>query len=415
MSQARETGGSGSAGPPVDLPGPTVAGGEPLRLWHLLILVFGVALFFGAFAAIGGWAVVLLILLTLALIVGLVVVGVRGRAGQRYSLLWMLAIAADHRMPLATTVEAFANQYRGRFRRRLSRLAASLEQGASLSEALRGEPGLIPAEAALLVQIGEDSGRVGPALRKAAEVQSTRSATGTTLGSQAAYLLGVLLIMQVITSFLLYFIVPKFEAIFNDFGVPLPASTILLISGSHFMVERLLVPIWLPLLTVALMLIIPRALAGGASVDIPLIGRLFRRRHAALILRSLAMTAEADRPIEKGLKILASRYPTGWVRRRLASVEQEVARGGDWRDTLLRHGLIRPADREVLTSAAAVGNLPWAMTDLADAIDRRAGLRLALLTQALWPLVILSIGALVLFLAIGFFTPLVELIGRLSG
>jgi type II secretory pathway component PulF len=146
----------------------------------------------------------------------------------------------------------------------------------------------------------------------------------------------------------------------------------------------------------------------------PLIGRLFRRRHASLVLRCLATAAEGGRPIEKALKTLADRYPTRWVRRRLLAVEREVDRGEDWREALLRRGLIRPADHEVLTSASGVGNLAWAMGDLADAIDRRRRLRFDLLTQVLWPIVVLAVGGLVLFLAIGFFSPLVELIGRLS-
>ncbi|WP_165251447.1 type II secretion system F family protein [Paludisphaera soli] len=388
---------------------------EPWRLRHLLIVVFAVAAFFGAYASIGGWAVVLLIVLLMAAILGAVVVGVRGRAGQRYSLLWMLAIAADHGMPLTTTVEAFSSQYRGRFRRRVSRLAAHLGRGERLSDAMSSVRRLIPADLAMLVRMGEEGDRLGPTLRRAALMQADRSRSGATLASQAGYILGVFYVVQMITFFLLFYIVPKFEAIFNDFGVSLPPSTRMLINGGHFLTSTLLVPVWLPLLTLILMIVLPMALAGGLGIQPPLIGRLFPRRHAAMILRSLAITAEANRPIEAGLKTLARYYPVRWVRNRLATVAVEVTRGGDWRDALLRSGLVRPIDHEVLTSATAVGNLPWAMNDLADAIDRRRNLRLALLTQALWPIVILSVGALVLFLAIGFFTPLIELIGRLSG
>ncbi|MDG3004020.1 type II secretion system F family protein [Paludisphaera mucosa] len=404
-----------SQGPGANEARATYSAAEPWRLWHMLVLVLNVAVFLWAYTAIGGWAVVLLILLLVTLIVGWVFMAIRGHASQQHALLWMLAIAAEHRMPLATTVEAFANQYRGWFRRRVLRLAALLDQGASLSFALRDVRGLASADSAMLVEMGEESGRLGPTLRRAAAIQSSRSAVGATLASQASYLLILLLITQVITGFLLYFIVPKFEAIFLDFGVALPTSTKIMLSGAHFATSQLLVPIWLPLLTLGLLFIIPRALTGGAGFDFPLIGRLFRRRHAALILRSLAMTAESKRPIEDGLHTLASRYPTRWVRRRIAAAEDEVRRGVDWREALARQGLIRATDHEVLNTAAAVGNLPWAMNDLADAADRRTALRMSLLAQAIWPFVILSLGALVMFLAVGFFAPLVELIGRLAG
>lgn len=405
----------------VPKPGPTpyalAATPRGLATWklsHLLILVFGVSLFLWAYATIGGWAVVLLVLLLVMMLVASAFVAIRRTSSQRYSLLWMLAIAADHRMPVAMAVEAFADQYRGFFRRRVRRLSSTLGLGAPLSHALRSVPGLASSESSMLVEMGEETGRLGSALRQAASLQSARSAVGSLLASQAGYLLGVLLITEGIAGFLVYFVMPKYEAILADFGMPMPRATAILASASHTLVE-IYAPLWLPLLTLALLVSVPAMLATGLAFEFPVLGRLFRRRHTALILRSLAMAAETGRPIERGLLNLASRYPTGWVRRRLTSVENEVRRGVDWRDALARQNLIRPADYEVLAAASAVGNLPWAMNDLAEAAERRMRLRLALLARAIWPLAIIAFGSLMLFMAVGFFLPLIVLIGRLSG
>lgn len=387
---------------------------EPWKLWHLIVAVFFVAVLFWGFLVVGGWLGVLLFMLLFAIFVGWIFATIRGSVGQRYSLLWMLAIAAEHRMPLATTVEAFASQYRGRFRRRVLRLATMLTQGAPLSHALRAIRGLSSPDARVLVEVGEEAGRLPLSLRRAAAVHASRSTLGQTLASQASYLLVVLMIAQTVTSFLLYFIVPKFEAIFNDFGVELPTSTRAIITASHWAVG-FLVPIWLPLLNLALLLMIPFALASGTMFEVPILGRLFPRRHSATILRSLSMCAEAGQPIEKGLHTMAARYPAGWVRRRLARAERNALHGMDWREALRRERLINSTDHEVLATSAAVGNLPWAMNDLADAIDRRQRLKIAMLSQAFWPIVIMAVAALVLFLAVGFFTPLVTLIARLSG
>jgi type II secretory pathway component PulF len=147
----------------------------------------------------------------------------------------------------------------------------------------------------------------------------------------------------------------------------------------------------------------------------PIVGRLFPRRHAAAILRSLAMCVEAGQPMERGLHTLAKHYPVASVKRRLHRAWNNVHNGADWREALRRHSLISQADEDVLSASSAVGNVAWAMNDLADAVDRRLSLRMAMLTQAVWPLVIIALAGLVLFLAVGFFTPLVMLIGRLSG
>ncbi|WP_337173979.1 type II secretion system F family protein [Paludisphaera sp.] len=403
-----------SRGPEVS-PGAKAGASSAGGSWGLaraLGVVLAAALFVWAWSWTGPLAVILLVLFTIAMVVGASFMAIRGRDSQRYALLWMLAIAADHRMPLATSVEAFAGQYRGGFRRRVVRLAELLSKGTGLSVALRQVPGLMSAETAMMVEVGEENDRLGESLRRAAAQQSERSTASQELASQMSYLGIVLLIGQGIVFFILYFIMPKFEAIFNDFGVELPAVTRAVIRTAHYLSSSFMI---VPLLTLAAafaFLSIPWMSADGAASWLP--AGSSRRRHAALILQALAMTAKANRPIEAGLHTLALRYPSCGIRRRVAAAEEDVRRGVDWREALLRRGLIRTTDREALTSAQAVGNLPWAMNDLADAALRRANLRRALVAQALWPIIVGMVGVVVGVLALAFFMPLVELIGRLS-
>jgi protein transport protein HofC len=77
--------------------------------------------------------------------------------------------------------------------------------------------------------------------------------------------------------------------------------------------------------------------------------------------------------------------------------------------------LIRSADGSLLASARTTGNLAWAMRELADTSDRRLLVRLQAAIQLLFPVVVVSMGVLVLFLALAYFGPLVELIDRMSG
>jgi protein transport protein HofC len=93
----------------------------------------------------------------------------------------------------------------------------------------------------------------------------------------------------------------------------------------------------------------------------------------------------------------------------------EVRHGADWGESLQRHGLIRAADAGVLASAKAVGNLGWALRELAETGERRLALRLQAWVQTLFPLVVILLGLVVLVLAAAFFSPLVILVGRLAG
>ena len=71
----------------------------------------------------------------------------RRRSTQQDSLLWILAIAAERGMPLAPTVAAFADQYGGKYRRRIMNLAAQLDSGCSVPEALERVPRVVSRDA----------------------------------------------------------------------------------------------------------------------------------------------------------------------------------------------------------------------------------------------------------------------------
>src|SRR4051794_6557259 len=69
--------------------------------------------------------------------------------------------------------------------------------------------------------------------------------------------------------------------------------------------------------------------------------------------------------------------------------------GGDWLDVLRAEGLIRAADAAVLDSAQRAGDLAWAFREVAEGAERRLNYRLQALSQALFPAVVLAVGALI--------------------
>ena len=147
----------------------------------------------------------------------------------------------------------------------------------------------------------------------------------TAIASRFAYLLALLLAIQSICGFLLYFIVPKFEAIFKDFGITLPPMTIGLIEASHFLIRYGLITAWIPPIEILLLIFLPFSFAGWVNYDVPFFDRLLKRRHSALILRSLSLVVDSGKPIEQGLTTLASHYPTWWVRRKLIKADERGA------------------------------------------------------------------------------------------
>ena len=206
------------------------APGGPWRLSHMMYLIAGaavviwLAILAADSAMIVGLFVVGGIVFLFASVMGAGVILARRRSTRQDALLSVLAIAAEREMPLAPAVGAFADQYRGGSFRRLINLADRLSGGAAVAEALQRSQKLVSRDAVLMAWVGEAAGRLPRALRMAATTRSTQLPIWTTITTRLSYILGLMLTMQIMTALMLYFIMPRFEAIFRDFNVSLPAG-----------------------------------------------------------------------------------------------------------------------------------------------------------------------------------------------
>jgi type II secretory pathway component PulF len=384
----------------------------------------------------GGWVIVLRVALIAAILVLLAVsshfgillgpiavviivfvameVSRKHLATYQYSLLWLLTVSAERSIPLAPAVEAFARENRGAQAARARRLARLLDSGMSLAGALRSVPGLVPPDVLPLVLVGCRSNNLAAALRRAATVQNRHDPILINLVGKISYLLLLSFYMAGIGFFNMSWIVPKFQTMFRNFGVELPPVTQRLVHSACWCIDYwfLLDPLLFAGLMVCLFIVL--RYFGWSRWDPPGISRLVRRLDSASILDGLALVAGAEKSLREGVSAMAVSHPKAAIRGRLARAAVAVDSGRDWADSLFEYGLLRRADRAVLQAAQRAGNLPWAMAEMADSNRRRFAYRLQAVVQAVFPLAVIGFGLVVMFIVVGLFYPLVELIKKLA-
>ncbi len=284
---------------------------QPLRVSHLMLAIAGVAVLCWMWVTLKYLLIVFVAIAAIILLITAGFVLARLQTSRQDALLSLLAVAAERGMPLAPAVSAFADQFRGGAHRRVMLVVEQLNAGIPLPEALERPRRTLTRDAVLMAWIGHRAGRLARALRLASVARAAQFAAWSTIASRLAYLLLVILIAQGISGFLLYFIIPKFEAIFMDFGIPLPEVTIAVIRLSHtiFISGPLLLPIVVA--EIACFLFIPFSFSGWMNYRAPIFDRLLHRRHAALVLRALSVVIEADKPVALGLEELAEHTRPG--------------------------------------------------------------------------------------------------------
>jgi type II secretory pathway component PulF len=337
------------------------------------------------------------------------------RIAREAELLWTLAVAVEQRLPLEPEVEAFAMAHSGVTRRRAQRLTELLREGCSLAAALDLSRGLLPRSAVLQIRTGEECGRLGPALRATAAQYTSQHQLGMdSFASRSFWMVycTLFLVGVNILAFLGYYIVPKFKKIFEYFNQEMPDFTIAVLNvsdtGARFFVLWSIFPV------TVIGLYLANSLRGWEWITVPLIGRFFPRLYGPLSLRCLGLAAEAGRPLGGVCETLVDGLPREDARARFEHVQSAIETGGSCWDALRREQVIRDRDAELLSVAERIGNLPWALRESADAIERRWRFRWESVRIFIQVAVVLFCGAVVMCFTVAFFLPLVDLLYKLG-
>ncbi|HEX5446219.1 MAG TPA: type II secretion system F family protein [Pirellulales bacterium] len=380
---------------------------------HLIMTVMGRVMILTGFIE----ACLLFLNLLFGILFGIAMIGVVVFAAIRYwrrrqaSLLAVMAASARRWIPLAPVVEGFASEWRVWFGWRCQRLAQLLASGVPLPDALRQVGWLVPRRALAMIETGARSGNLVAALEETTRQPASRPALAK-IAAALWYLGALAVIGSGILFFVMLKIVPAYIKIFDDFDADLPPATIALIGASNWFVDYGWPALLLALLAAAGMGLLRLT---GFSVWLPAPwGLVSRRLESAVVLRSLSAAAETQQSLLPSLSALAEHYPSTPIRQRLLRVVSDVTLGYRWQDALHQYGLIRAAETAFLSSAERVGNLPWALRELADAIERRTATRLAGWLQLLAPAMVLVAGAVVMFIMVALFLPLISLIEKLT-
>ncbi len=334
------------------------------------------------------------------------------RASRQAALAGVLAAVVKKAMPLSPAIEAFSHEWRGGFGLMARQLAQLVAEGTPLSQALRQTRGLASAKAMAVIEAGEATGALGPALVEAARLHLPRGVIDK-IAAAYWYLLYTCSAMVAVTSFCMLKIVPAMVKIFDDFDAKLPGITIMLVNVSDAFVTYLPLSLLLQFMAAGLFVYAGLRYFGAIHWDPPLVSALVRRWELATVLRTAALAAEANQPLEAGLAVLARTYPNRSLRNQLIKTLGDISLGADWRQSFLQHGLLREREAGLLKSAAQAGNLPWALRETAAGMERQCAHRVRAIFQLLTPIVVLTLGGLTSLIVIGLFIPLITLIEHL--
>ncbi|MFK7818926.1 MAG: type II secretion system F family protein [Planctomycetaceae bacterium] len=337
----------------------------------------------------------------------------RPEPSGQLALLWLMATACEKNLPLASAVDALANDAKGQWKFRLQDFAALVRRGTPVQQAIEKVPDLLPPDALLAARVGAASGNLGAALREEAERMAATQAefeTQSVLGAMV-YTGAMITLLYLVLGFLMVWVIPKFKKIFQDFGAELPKLTLGLVEfcdGPGFL---LLSPLALCAFSIPFLWL---ASVFGFRVNILNVRNFFPRMDTGPILRQLGVVVSGGKSLTDGLHAISTRHPNTSTWKRMSAVYEGVMAGEHPWVMMQDQKLLRRHERKLLESAERAGNLGWALKLLGRQIESRQDDAVRSVLALMRPLAVLAIGFVIGFAAVAMYIPLIKLVNDLS-
>lgn len=292
-------------------------------------------------------------------------------------------------------------------------IQADLESGQALSRAMARQKVFSELYVAI-IHVGENTGRLDEAFAQIAEYLELERETIKRIKSATRYPTFVIAAMGIGLLIINVFVIPAFSGVFEKLGADLPWQTQVLVGLSNFMLNYwyLLLFVTLGAVTVIrLWLATPEGLIiwHRWKLKLPVIGSLFERIHLGRFCRSFAMILRSGLPIVQGLNTVSEAVGNDHMAKLIRDMRGYIERGGSFLQSASQSGLFTPLVLQMISVGEETGAMDEMLAEAADFYEQEVDYDLKSLADAIEPILIIGIGAMILVLALGVFLPLWDL------
>lgn len=293
-------------------------------------------------------------------------------------------------------------------------LRARINEGHSLAATLADFPHAFPELYRATVAAGEQAGHLAVTLERLADYTETRQALRQKISLALFYPLMLTTVALLIVFGLLTYVVPQVIQVFASTQQTLPALTRGLIAISAFLENHGL--LLLLLLAVGGVMAAyagqrPAVCHAGHRLQLrlPLIGRLTRGLESARFARTMSILLASGVPALEALRISAQVLGNLPLRTAVEQAAVRVREGSSLYAALDTAGVFPPMLLQMIASGEASGRLENMLERAAAQQERETETLVAALLALFEPVLILTMGAVVLTIVLAILLPIFEL------
>ncbi len=327
-----------------------------------------------------------------------------------------LATMLKSGVPLVTAFQIISGGLKNpRMRTVADKIRAEVESGGALHEALAQYPVQFDELYVNLVAAGESAGVLDTILDNIASHKERIETIKGKIKKALYYPAAVIAVAIIVTSILLIFVIPQFEAIFVSFGADLPAFTKMVVSASKFMQSK---GIYVLLLMVAVIVGLIMAkkrskkfsrFIDRMSLKLPIVGQILEQAAIARFCRTLAITFAAGVPLVDALKIVAGATGNAVYDEAALQIRSDVSVGHQLQLAMQQTEVFPNMVIQMAAIGEEAGSLDAMLVKVAEAYEEEVNNSVDALSSLLEPAIIVFVGVLVGAMVIAMYLPIFKM------
>ncbi len=301
------------------------------------------------------------------------------------------------------------------FKQIISQIRQDVSTGTSFSSALEKYPKIFSSLYVNMVSAAETAGILDSVLNRLALLTEHEMETRNRIKIAVRYPLIVVLSICVAFVFLVSFVIPRFASLYSQFKTTLPLPTRILI-GINYAIQHY----WY-LIILGIALIIWAALWyvrtpngrwqwDGIKLRLPIFGPLFQKAALSRFARVFGAMQKSGLSMILTLDIAAKTLDNAVLARGVEDIREGVRQGKTIAEPMEATGLFPPLIIQMISVGEETAQIEAMLSKVSDYYDRDVDYSVRNLSSVVEPVLLLFVGGMVLFLALGIFLPMWSMI-----
>ena len=299
-------------------------------------------------------------------------------------------------------------------------LISDIEQGVTLSQAMKQYPKIFDEIFVSLVEAGEQSGELDTVLRNIGENIRWQADILKRMKKVFSYPIFALIVMLGATYGLMILVVPKMTTLLKTLGQELPPYTLALIATSEFLQEYLVQMILAVLLSIVAMKMSTTVIPGldyyidKMKLRLPIVGPVVEKLLMSRFANIFGMIYASGISVIEGLKISKGSMGNKFMAKGLDGVIKAITEGSTLTNAFRESGLFPPLVLRMIRLGETTGGLDQAMLQIKNYYDRDANEAIEAAQAAIGPIMMVFIAGLMVWVIVAVYSPLYDLISSIK-